>query len=62
MSHIPLGFINKALCRKIDDGPFYFQPGLVRVFCVDGLVETQKRRSMICDYITAISMVECDPL
>ena len=34
MSHIPLGFINKELCGKIYDGPFYFQSGLVRVFCV----------------------------
>ena len=29
------------LCRKKDDGPFHFQSGLVRVFCVDCLVETQ---------------------
>ena len=53
MSHILLGFINKELCRKIDDGPFYFQSELVRIFCVDCFVETQWKRSMICDYITA---------
>ena len=47
MSHIPLGFINKELCRKIDDGPFYFQYGLVRVFCVDFVVETQDQWSVI---------------
>ena len=51
-----------TLQQKIVDGPFYFQSELVRVFCVDFLVQTSIKRSMICDYITAIFMVECDPL
>ena len=62
MSHILLGFMNKELCRKIDDGPFYCQSDRTRSYFLCWLLRRNSIKKINDLWLHhCISMVECDP-